>query len=103
MKTKVTLDTVYAASDNVVTREIEGEIILIPLLPGTGDTENEPYNLNMTGQAIWQRLDGRKSLKDVVASLNAEFQTSGKEIEEDVVEFVKDLLKKKMLVEVSGT
>jgi hypothetical protein len=103
MKTEITPDAVYAVSDGIVSREIENEIILIPCAFPTNDTENEPYILNTTGQIIWQKLDGIKSLNDIVAELTAEFKTPAKEIEKDVKEFVKKLLKKKLLVKVSGT
>ena len=36
--------------------------------------EDELYTLNETGKAIWDRLDGRKKLKDVLAELSAEFE-----------------------------
>ena len=103
MKTKITPDAVYAESDGVVAREIENEIILIPFASRADDTENEPYILNTTGQTIWQKLDGIKSLKDIVADLTAEFKAPAGEIEKDVKGFVQKLLKRKLLVKVSGT
>jgi len=101
MKTKVTLDAVYAASNDIVAREIESKIIIIPFASGVDDTENEPYILNTSGKAIWKRLDGRRSLKEIVADLTAEFNISGGEIEKDVIGLVEELLKKRLLVEVS--
>jgi len=101
MTTQVSLDTVYAASDDVVAREIEFEIIIIPLL--ANDTENSPYTLNPTGQAFWQRLDGRRSLKDIVADLATEFNSTAGEIEKDVIWLVEELLNKRLLIEVSRT
>ena len=49
-------DAVYAVSDDVVAREIEGEIIIVPLVAGIGDLEDELFTLNETGKAIWDRL-----------------------------------------------
>ena len=103
MKTKNTLDAVYAASSDIVVREIEDEIILFPYASETDDTENEPYFLNTTGQAVWQRLDKRRSLKDVVADLAAEFKAPAVVIEKDVTDFIKKMIKRKLLVEVSKT
>jgi hypothetical protein len=100
MKTKIKLDAVYAASRDVVVREVEREMIIIPFASGVDDSENEPYFLNATGQVIWQRLDGRRSLKDIVKDLAAEFNTPVKVIEKDVIGFVEKLLMKKMLIEV---
>jgi hypothetical protein len=101
MKTKIKLDAVYKASSDVVVREVEREIIIIPFASGIDYSENEPYFLNITAQVIWQRLNGRRSLKDVVSDLALEFKTPVKFIKKDVIEFVEKLLMKKMLVEVS--
>ena len=103
MKTKIKPDAVYAASGDVVVRNVESEMIVIPFASGVDDSENEPYFLNTAGQVIWQRLDGRRSLKNIAADLSAEYRTPEKVIEKDITEFVEKLLMRKMLVKVSGT
>jgi len=95
------LNTAYAPSMDVVTREIEGELIIIPLVSGMGDMEGELFTLNDTGKAIWERLDGRRSLRDVVKALSAEFEAPGGELDEDVIELVTELLRRSIIVEVS--
>ena len=101
MKTKIASDAVYTASDNVVVRLVENDIILFSVMSGEDDADNEPYFLNTTGQVIWQRLDGHKSLKDIVKELATEFKAPVKVIEKDVVGFVEGLIKRKLLVKVS--
>ena len=91
---------VYAHSEDVVSREIEGQLILVPLIAGIGDAEDELYTLNETGKAIWDRLDGRKSLEDVAAELAVGFDAPREQIERNVVGLVNELLGRKMLVEV---
>ena len=88
MKANVTLDTIYTPSEDVVAREIEGEIIIVPLVAGMGDTDDELFTLNETGKAIWERLDGQRSLQDVVGELAAEFESDEGEIETDVLGLV---------------
>jgi hypothetical protein len=58
----VTIDTVCVLSEDVVTREIEGEIVIVPLVAGIGNADDELYTLNETGRAVWQRLDGKRAL-----------------------------------------
>ena len=84
----ISRDTVYAVSDDVVAREIEGEIIIVPLVAGIGDLEDELFTLNETGKAIWDKLDGRRSLNEVIAELAAEYQAEPGEIETDVLGLV---------------
>jgi len=93
-------DSVYAVSDDVVAREIEGEIIIVPLVAGIGDLEDELFTLNETGKAIWDRLDGRRSLNDVIAELAAEYQAPPGEIETDVLGLVQELTRRRIVVEV---
>ena len=101
MKAKVDPDAIYAPSEDIVTREIEGELIIVPLVSGIGDMEDELFTLKETGRAIWEKLDGKKSLKDVAEELSAEFEASSGEIETDVIGLAEELLKRRMLVEVS--
>ena len=98
----IDIDSSYIPSDNIVAREIEGELIIVPIVSGIGDMEDELFTLNETGRAIWERLKGKMSLKDVVEELSAEFEDPKGEIEKDVIGLVGELLKRKMVVEVSG-
>jgi len=84
-----------------VARGIEGELIIVPLVSGIGDMEDDLFTLNETGRAIWDRLDGQKRLKDVVQELSTEFEAPSREIEKDVLGLVEELLQRKLLVESS--
>ena len=55
---EITLDLVCIPSEDVVARIIEGELIIVPLVSGIGDMDDELYSMNGTGRAIWSRLDG---------------------------------------------
>jgi hypothetical protein len=103
MKTHGLQNTVYAVSANVVVRKVEDEVVLIPLVTHDDHTENEPFFLNTTGQAIFRMFNGKRKLKDIVAHLAADFNCPAGVIENDVIAFVKDLLKKKLLADVSET
>ena len=74
----ISRDAVYAISDDVVAREIEGEIIMVPLVAGIGDLEDELFTLNETGKAIWEKLDGRRSLNQVIEELAARVPGRGR-------------------------
>ena len=93
----VSLEKVYVHSEDVVAREIEGEIIIVPLVAGIADVDDELYTLNETGKAIWKLLDGTKSLREVAEELAREFE--GDEIVRDVLGFVTELTARRILVE----
>ena len=88
----VRINGVYHPSENVVAREIEGELIIVPLTSGFGDLEDELYSLNETGRAIWRLLDGERNLAQVVDLLAAEYQAPVDKIQQDVVGLVEILV-----------
>ncbi len=96
------LEKVYKVSEDVVARKIEGEIIIVPLVSGIGDMEDELFTLNATGEAIWDKLDGNKSLKDIIADISAEYENSKENIEIDVLGFVRELSKRGIVVEIDS-
>jgi hypothetical protein len=103
MEATIILDAIYVPSEDVISRDIEGEFIIVPLTSGVGDTEGEEdamFSLNETGRAIWERLDGKRRLKEVVKELAVEYKTPAGEIEKDVTGLVLELLKRNMLIEV---
>lgn len=97
---KAELDAIYTPSEDIVARNIEGELIIVPLVAGIGDMEDELYTMNETGKAIWDRLDGKKKLKDVLGELSAEFEAPAGDIEKDLIGLVDELVRRKILVEV---
>jgi len=101
MEEKINLDHKYVPSDEVVAREIEGELVLVPLTSGIGDLEEELFSLNATGKAIFNKLDGRKSLRVVIEELSRDFEAEPAEIEEDVRGLMEELLKRRIVVDAS--
>jgi hypothetical protein len=89
----------YVPSPDIVAREIEGELIIVPLTAGVGNLEDELYSMNETGREIWRRLDGTRSLAHIAAELAVEFEADPAEIQADVVGLAAELLQRGMLVE----
>ncbi len=98
MTDKFDLHSVYVPSDNAVVREIEGELIIVPLVSGMADLEDDLFTLNKTGIVIWRRLDGKKNVKEIIEDLSDEFEGSPEEIAEDVIGFLQELQKRKIII-----
>ncbi len=92
------LDGVYRPSEDIVVREIEGELVIVPLTAGIGDMEDELYSLNETGKAFWSHLDGQASLSAIVCNLAAEYEAPEGKIEADVLGLAEELLRRKILI-----
>lgn len=101
MKANVSLDAIYIPSEDIVAREIEGELIIIPLVSGIGDVDDELFTLNEIGRMIWNKLNGKRRLKDVVDELSKEYESPPGKIEKDVVGLIEELLKRRMVTEAS--
>ena len=95
----IRMDAIFIPSEDVVAREIEGELIIVPLVAGIGDMEDELFTLNDTGKAVWKRLDGQKNLGDIIADLAQIYEAEPDEIKNDVIGLVEELVKRRMLVE----
>jgi hypothetical protein len=102
VESDINLNKVYVPSDDIVAREIEGELIIVPLVAGIGDMEDELFSLNDTGKDIWRRLDGEATLAGVAKALADEYSAQPDEIESDVVGLVGELVRRKMLVAKQG-
>lgn len=91
------LKAIFLPSENIVAREIEGELIIVPLVAGIGDMEDELFTLNETGKALWRRLDGEKTLSNIVDELIKEYEAPREEIEKDVLGLASELVRRNML------
>ena len=101
MASKINLNQVYVVSEDVVVREIEGELIIVPIAAGIGDMEAELYTMNETGKLILSMIDGEQSLAGIVKDLSKEYDVPLAEIKRDVLGFVTELAKRKMLIMVN--
>jgi hypothetical protein len=102
MKKKIQLDAVYAKSDEVVAREIKGQIVIVPMAKGIGDMEDELYTLNETGRDLWDRLDGKTATGDIVAAFEEDYDAKKEVIRDEVTALMEELIKRKMLVKVAS-
>ena len=96
---KIRMDMILSHSTDVVSREIDGALIIVPLTAGVGDMEDDLFSMNESGTEIWNMLDGKKTLQEVVDVLVEQYQAARGEIAQDVAGIVMELLERRMLVE----
>lgn len=75
--------------DAIVFRKIEEEYILLPLA-SCGEEVDSLFNLNPTAGAIWERIDGRRSVAEIVDELHAEYDQDRAALEAQVLEFLSE-------------
>ena len=74
----------------MVSREIAGEAILVPIRQNVGDLESI-YTLNETAARVWELIDGKNTVRDIRDAIVTEFAVDEDEAEDDLVELLCDL------------
>ncbi len=85
------MDGTFAKSTDFVQRNVAGECLLIPIRRRLTDA-NSLFVLNETGAAVWERLDGTRSLQEIARDLLQNYEVPPEQLEQDVQELVNDLL-----------
>jgi hypothetical protein len=66
----------YARSDKVIRRDVGGETVLVPVAAsGAADLEYL-YRMNAVGAAVWDLLDGRRTITEIAGQIRASFDIS---------------------------
>ncbi len=91
------IDTVPRRNEDIVFRQVAGEYILVPMVASAADVESI-FNLNETGAMIWDRVDGQKSIRDIVSEIQAEYEVEADQLERDVISFVDEMTAAKLIL-----
>ena len=86
----LSLDDRYQKSESIISRNIAGEAVLVPLRRNAADLDNI-YALNETAALVWESLDGANTLRDVLNRVVAEFEVDEALAEKDLVELIAQL------------
>ena len=89
----------YQKDASMVSREIAGEVILVPIRSHVDNLESI-YTLNETAATAWALLDGRNTLGEVRDQIVAEFDVGEEEACQDLFELVIHLLEAEAIVKV---
>ena len=90
------LKSVLSHSPSVVTRKTGNEYVLVPVANNIADM-NSVYTLNETGAFIWEHIDGKRSVGDIIKALVDEYEIDGTTASEDVFSFI-DEMKKYLII-----
>lgn len=84
----ISRDTRLKVSSDVVFRELEGEAVILNLASGTY------FGLDAVGTRIWQLLQSKERLGDVLVALGEEYDGPPGEIEADLLRLASELVNK---------
>jgi len=81
------LEQRYQKSPDVVSREILGETILVPIRNNVGDLESI-YTLNETAALAWSLMDGNRTTAEICDALLQEYDVAPENVHQDIVELL---------------
>lgn len=82
----ITSTSTYAVTNDVLFRELEGEMVLL-------DTSSATYfSLNETGTHVWRLVRSRATVEEVCQELATKYGLSQEEVMADLIPFLEELL-----------
>src|SRR5210317_1210696 len=81
------LSHIYLREKDIISRNIAGETILVPIRGNLADMQFI-FTLNPVGLFIWEQLDNEKTLADILESVLDHFDTSREQAETDMLDFI---------------
>ncbi len=86
------LKSIVSHSTSVVTRKTGNEYVLVPITNNIADM-NSVYTLNETGAFIWDQIDGKKTIEEIISALTGEYDIDPANAETDVFAFIDNMSK----------
>ena len=91
---------VFMRNSDVISRKIAGELFLVPVKGKIADMENI-FALTAVAEYIWDRLDGRKNLNEILNNVVDCFHVEQEQAESDIREFIMELMGAGLITEES--
>jgi hypothetical protein len=89
---RLSLDTPVSQNPEVVSREVEGELVLLDLESATY------FGLNQVGSRVWTLVSELGSLRKVCEAIEREYAVPREQLERDVLSLARELRDKGLLV-----
>ena len=86
------LNSVVTPSPGIVPRKTGDEYVLVPVSNNIADMDSV-YTLNETGAFIWERLDGKSNLAEIISCMQIEFDVDAETAKKDILAFVTEMEK----------
>jgi hypothetical protein len=86
------LKSIPARSASIVTRKTGNEYVLVPITNNIADM-NSVYTLNETGAFIWEQIDGKRNVEEIINELTIEYDIDKQNAESDVFTFIEAMSK----------
>jgi hypothetical protein len=86
------LNSILSHSPSIVTRKTGNEYVLVPIADNIADM-NSVYTLNETGAFIWEHINGKRSVQEIIGLVTEEYEIDTENASKDVFEFIDNMNK----------
>lgn len=93
-------DARFVRNQEVVSRQIDGELIIVPIRRGVGDL-NSLYTLNSVGSILWDYMSEGHTLPEMVSRVCDEFEVTTSQALADIQDFLDSMLEEKLIQPIS--
>ena len=90
----------FIRNREVVARQIEGELIIVPIRRGVGDL-NSLYTLNPVGSVLWDFMTESHTVDEMVSRVCEEFEVTTNDAQKDIEVFLNSLMEEKLVQSVA--
>lgn len=83
----------FRPSPHLKWNKVEGLAVVVD------DAEGKVFRLNAVASAIWERLDGRRTLEEISAAIAKIFEVPERKIRKDCGNFIADLRRQELITD----
>jgi Coenzyme PQQ synthesis protein D (PqqD) len=80
----------HTRSTEIVSREVAGETIVVPICRGVGDLD-AVYTFNSLGKSLWSLLENGQSVEELSSWVSAHYEVDAKQAMNDVQSYLAEL------------
>jgi len=91
------LDQAYVPASDVLSHDVDGELFVLPLRLRADGSLPGVFALNSTGRAVWELLDGCRSLREIAYLLSQQYGVPISQVEQEVGDLMGELLSDQVL------
>jgi len=86
------LKSILTHSPSIVTRKTGNEYVLVPVTNNIADM-NSVYTLNESGAYIWELINGKRSVEEIINAVTMEYKIDYDTASKDVFSFIENMRK----------
>ncbi len=94
-------DQIFKRSDDVVRRQVAGEVILVPIRGNVADMQRL-YSLDAVGDVVWEQLAAACTVETLLDVITDRFRVAREQAQVDLLRFLESLVEQHLVAPVES-